>query len=156
MIELLFLLGFSLHNIEEALWLPAWSKNAKKFHKEVSEKGFRFAVIAVTVLGYLITFQYFIFSPLSFLSKVIYSGFVLMMVLNAVFPHLLATIILRSYAPGTMTALLLNVPIGLYILYTKTNGFSEMLYTIFSGLVLSLLVILMINPLFAIGEKITD
>jgi hypothetical protein len=37
MIELLFLLGFSLHNLEEALWLPQWSKHARKYRKEVSE-----------------------------------------------------------------------------------------------------------------------
>ena len=61
MIELLFLLGFSLHNIEEALWLPAWSKHARKYHKEVSPNEFRFAVIIVTAIGYLLTFQYFVF-----------------------------------------------------------------------------------------------
>ena len=37
MIELLFLLGFTLHNLEEALWLPQWSKHARKYRKEVSE-----------------------------------------------------------------------------------------------------------------------
>ena len=36
MIEILFILGFSLHNIEEALWLPAWSKQAKTFHQEIT------------------------------------------------------------------------------------------------------------------------
>ena len=40
MIELLFLLGFSLHNLEEALWLPEWSKHARKYHKEVSKNYF--------------------------------------------------------------------------------------------------------------------
>jgi hypothetical protein len=59
MIEILFLLGFSLHNIEEALWLPQWSQNATRFHKPVSNNEFHFAVIMVTAIGYLFTFQYF-------------------------------------------------------------------------------------------------
>ena len=62
MIEMLFLLGFSLHNIEEAVWLPEWSSHAKKFHKEISRTEFLFAVIVITALGYLLTFQYYLFA----------------------------------------------------------------------------------------------
>ena len=54
--KMLFLLGFSLHNLEEALWLPAWSKKAKRFHKEVAVNEFRFALILITSLGYVLTF----------------------------------------------------------------------------------------------------
>jgi len=80
MIELLFLLGFSLHNLEEALWLPEWSKHARKYHKEVSKNEFTFAVIIVTAIGYLLTFQYFIFASSYALSKYVYLGFILMMI----------------------------------------------------------------------------
>ena len=116
MIEILFILGFSIHNIEEALWLPEWSKYAKKFHQEITENEFRFAVIIITAIGYLITFQYFIFSETSIVSKYLYLGFVSMMILNTIFHHLIATIALKKYAPGLITGILLNVSIGLYIL----------------------------------------
>ena len=109
--KLLFLFCFSIHNIEEALWLPAWSKYAKRYHKEVTENEFRFGVIVVTAIGYLITFQYFLFSAYG-ISKFIYGGFILMMVINVIFPHMLATVALRRYAPGTITGLILNLPVG--------------------------------------------
>jgi len=117
--ELLFLLGFSLHNIEEALWLPAWSKHARKYHKEVSPNEFRFAVIIVTAIGYLLTFQYFVFGGDYAAAKYIYLGFILVMVVNVFFPHLIATIVLKKYAPGLITGLMLNAPLGVYILFKK-------------------------------------
>jgi len=40
MMKLLFLFGFTLHNIEEALWLPGWSKHAKKFHHRLKKMPF--------------------------------------------------------------------------------------------------------------------
>jgi hypothetical protein len=121
MIEILFLLGFSLHNIEEALWLPQWSQNATRFHKPVSNNEFHFAVIMVTAIGYLFTFQYFVFGSTYAIAKFAYLGFILMMVFNTFFPHILSTIYLKKYAPGTLTALLLNFPIG-----HKLNWFSFM------------------------------
>jgi hypothetical protein len=47
MVELLFALAFSLHNAEEAVWLPGWSKNAKSFHQPVTKNEFIFAVICI-------------------------------------------------------------------------------------------------------------
>lgn len=38
------------------------------------------------------------------------------MVLNAFLPHLTATVLTRTYAPGVVTGLLLNVPICLSLL----------------------------------------
>ena len=48
--KLLFILGFTLHNLEEAVWLPKWSQVAKKFHKPVTTNEFIFAVLVITVL----------------------------------------------------------------------------------------------------------
>ena len=156
MIEILFLLGFSLHNIEEAIWLPQWSKHAKKYHKEVSESEFRFAVIIITAIGYLLTFQHLIFSDSFIYSKYIYLGFILMMVLNAIFPHLLSTIVLKKYAPGTITGFLLNFPIGIYLLIKNISNSAELIYVIVSGLIITVLVLLLINLLFKIGNKLFD
>jgi hypothetical protein len=156
MIELLFLLGFSLHNIEEALWLPQWSKHARKYHKEVSKNEFAFAVIIVTAIGYLLTFQYFIFASSYALSKYIYLGFVLMMVANVIFPHLIATIILKKYAPGTITGILLNAPIGIYILIRGINHINELIFVIISGVILAIIILLLINYLFKIGKNLFD
>ena len=152
MIELLFLLGFSLHNLEESLWLPQWSRHARKYHKEVSKNEFIFAVIIVTAIGYLLTFQYFIFSSSYALSKYIYLGFILMMVANVIFPHLIATLVLKKYAPGTITGILLNAPLGIYILTRGINGTNELGFVIISGVILAIIFLLFISQLFRIGN----
>ncbi len=155
MIELLFLMGFTLHNIEEGIWLPAWSKYAGKYHKEVSGNEFRFAVIIVTALGYLITFQYFIF-PHCVFSKYLYLAFVLMMTINVMFPHLAATLVMKRYAPGLITGLLLNAPVGTYILLQNISSLDGMLYTIASTAVLGIIFLLIIKISFRMGNTIFD
>lgn len=156
MIELLFLLGFSLHNIEEALWLPNWSKYARKYHKEVSPHEFRFAVIIVTAIGYLLTFQYFIFGADYAAAKYIYLGFILMMVVNVFFPHLIATIVLKKYAPGTITGILLNAPLGTYILIKKIAKIDELIFVIIGGIILATFFLLIIKYLFVLGKYLFD
>jgi len=44
------------------------------------------------------------------------TGYALAMLLNVVFPHFIATVVLRRYAPGIVTALLLNFPITFLLL----------------------------------------
>ncbi len=156
MMELLFLLGFSLHNIEEALWLPGWSKHARKYHKEVSPNEFRFAVIIVTAIGYLLTFQYFVFGSSYTAAKYIYLGFILMMVVNVFFPHLIATIVLKKYAPGLITGLLLNAPLGIYILLKNIDDTDELIFFVIAGIILAVVFLLIINHLFNLGRILFD
>ena len=118
---LLPLFAVIIHNIEEVLWLPQWSKYASKFHKEVKPFEFHFAVLFVTVFA-VITTATFIFYPNNKIAQLIYFGFFGMMILNAFFPHLISTIVLRKYAPGTLTALLLNIPINLIIILRALNS----------------------------------
>lgn len=156
MIELLFLLGFSLHNIEEALWLPGWSKHARKYHKEASPNEFRFAVIIVTAIGYLLTFQYFVFGATYPAAKYIYLGFILLMVVNVFFPHIIATIVLKKYAPGLITGLLLNAPFVVYILLAKIDNTDELIFVIIAGIILAVVFLLLINQLFRVGKYLFD
>lgn len=156
MIELIFLLGFSLHNLEEALWLPQWSKFAEKYHHQVTENQFQFAVIVVTIFGYLVTFQYLVWKDFYPFSRYIYLGFLFMMVGNVIFPHLLATIMLKRYAPGFLTGFLLNGPIGFYLLYSSVQNFEDFLYIAISGIIVSGVVLFSLGPLFKIGEKLID
>ena len=156
MMELLFLLGFSLHNIEEALWLPGLSKHACKYHKEVSPNEFRFVVIIVTAIGYLLTFQYFVFGATYAAAKYIYLGFILVIVVNVFFPHLLATIVLKKYAPGLITGLLLNAPFGIYILFKNITKPDELIFVIIAGIILAVVFLLIINHLFKLGRILFD
>lgn len=154
MLEVLFLLGFSLHNLEEAIWLPAWSKHAKPFHPEVKKNEFHFAVIIVTAIGYLLTF--FHFSSDNIIVQSIYYGFILMMVLNVLFPHLVATIILKRYAPGLITGLLLNLPFGVFLIQQGLSHGGNLLYIFAAALVLTAIILMLINLLFKVGGKIIE
>ena len=48
-------LAFTIHNIEEVLFLPDWSKSADKFHKPVGAFEFRFAPVIVNALSVALT-----------------------------------------------------------------------------------------------------
>jgi len=48
----LFALVITIHNIEEAILLPKWSKTAGRWHHPVGDREFRFAVAVITVLAY--------------------------------------------------------------------------------------------------------
>lgn len=44
-----FVLAVLLHNVEEALWLPAWSSSAGRWHAPVSGPEFGFAVSVLSL-----------------------------------------------------------------------------------------------------------
>jgi len=113
---LFFPIGITLHNLEEALWLPQWSVHAKRFHRQVEPKEFIFAVMIVTLLAYLSTFVAMA-APSIRLGRVVFFGFLGAMILNALVPHLAATIVLRRYAPGLLTGVALLVPVDSTILF---------------------------------------
>ncbi|MDQ6788619.1 MAG: HXXEE domain-containing protein [Acidobacteriota bacterium] len=115
--RLYFLLPFvfSFHNFEEVLGMEAWSKKLPlPIHPVVTTKQFAVGAVLITVIGFLITF-----SKSFFKSKKSYNflmtAFAGMIFLNVFLPHLLATIVFGGYAPGVVTALLINLPLTLYI-----------------------------------------
>lgn len=109
----LFPVAFALHNLEEALWLPGWSQHAGRFHPPVGAGEFRFALAVLTVGGFLLTGLAPRRGGRWFLAL---TGLWGVMLLNIVFPHLLATVALGRYAPGLATALLLILPVNTYLL----------------------------------------
>lgn len=112
----LFPLAITIHNIEEALRLPEWSARAARFHKPVGAFEFRFAVVVLTLLGYLVTVLSF-FHGKGSVATGLFCAYCLAMLLNAFMPHLAATIALRRYAPGLATGLLINVPVTAWLLH---------------------------------------
>lgn len=122
MMSLAFLLAYVLHNMEEAIWMPEFSKKLKRFqHFGLKKKQFRVAVCLGTLYGYFLTYVYFVDNGASEIVKYLYLGFVMIVGFNAIFPHLMATIYFQKYAPGTLTACLLTLPISFYIIFVE-NG----------------------------------
>jgi hypothetical protein len=152
--KLLFLFGFTLHNIEEALWLPGWSKHAKKFHPPVEKNAFHFAVIVVTIFGYLVTVLDFYTASPGSLFNYIFLGFVGMMGINTFLPHVAATIILRKYSPGLITAVLLNLPLSSIILFEYISININIYYLVLSVVLISGIVLFSLKYLFRLGENL--
>ena len=151
---LFFPIAITLHNLEEAIWLPAWTKHAKQFHKPIEANVFYFAVIFVTILAYLSTFLAVAF-PSSWLWKYIFHGFLGAMILNTFFPHLVSTIILRRYSPGLVTGLFLLLPINSIILYQSVMlGHIKLTDLMISILIVSLALLSFLLFFFKIGEQL--
>lgn len=151
---LFFPIAITLHNLEEAIWLPAWTKHAKQFHKPIESNVFYFAVIFVTILAYLSTFLAVAF-PSSWLWKYIFHGFLGAMILNTIFPHLVSTIILRRYSPGLITGLFLLLPINSIILYQSVMlGHIKLTDLMISILIVSLALLSFLPLFFKIGEQL--
>ena len=151
---LLFCIAITIHNMEEAIWLPAWSQQPARFQKPVSEGEFHFAVTVITLLAYTAAASYLLW-PHSELAKWIITGFLGSMIVNAIFPHLLATLVMKKYAPGMITGLLLNIPVNSFILSRMhaeniISTWELVLSTaIVGGFILSL-----IPLLFKVGRKL--
>jgi hypothetical protein len=109
-LEWLFPVVITIHNAEEAIWLPGWSKRAVLWHRPVTPGSFRFAAGVLTVLAYAITWlsigsgKQTVWTYLAF-------GCIAVTLANVLIPHVAATVALRNYMPGLATAVLLNLPV---------------------------------------------
>ncbi|KGR81741.1 HXXEE domain-containing protein [Lysinibacillus odysseyi] len=152
----LFCIAITLHNLEEAIWLPAWSRQSSRVQKSVAEGEFRFAVTIITVIAYLSAISYLIW-PYANLTKWIFIGFLGSMIINAVFPHLAAAILMKKYAPGLVTGILLNIPVNCFIL---SHMYAENTVTpwelLLSTIIVGGAVLSLIPLLFKAGRKITE
>ena len=112
----LFVLAVALHNTEEAIWLPRWSRSAGHWHRAVAQGEFRFAVVALTVLAVFAAALASLQGAGS-VGAYLVSGYALAMLLNVIFPHTLATLVLRRYMPGLATAWLGILPTSAALLW---------------------------------------
>lgn len=150
-----FCLAITLHNLEEALWLPQWSQQPSKFQKAVTSNEFHFAVLVITALAYLVSF-YYLYFPMSSLAKWMLAGFLGAMALNAIFPHLIATIVMKRYAPGLLTGILLNVPINSLLLYKMySNELITLSEIVLSTVIVGLVLVAIIPFLFKVGKQLS-
>jgi hypothetical protein len=109
----MFVIVIAIHNFEEALFLPKWSRSAGRWYAPIGEHELRFAVIVLTLLAGLFAFLAVRGSQVGIY---LLCGYALAMALNALLPHVAATVAMRRYAPGTATAVLLNLPVCVLLL----------------------------------------
>jgi len=155
-VRIIFLLGFTLHNLEEAIWLPKWSKYAKEFHEPVEANQFIFAVIIITIIGYILTALDILVGNLGSITNYIYLGFIGMMGINSIFPHLLSTIVLKKYAPGLITALFLNLPFSIVLINEHIKNGINVYYLLLAIFLVIGIVLFSLKYLFKIGRILID
>jgi hypothetical protein len=83
------------------------------------------------------------------------TGYVFTMVLNVFAPHVVATIAMRKYMPGTATAVLLNLPLGCWFLSRALeNGYVRPRVFAWVGPLTAICLLASIPLLFALGRRL--
>ena len=84
------------------------------------------------------------------------TGYALAMLLNVFFPHVLASLVLRTYVPGTATALAFNLPLGGWLLWRAiTEKFVQPSVFAWSGPLTVVALIASVPVLFATGRYLS-
>ena len=153
--KVIWLLAISetLHNLEEAVWMPGWSETAGMWQLKVGATEFRIAVILITLLIYGVVLYFS--KNNNELSKFLMGGALIMILFNVFVPHLLATIFMQNYAPGVISGVLLNVPVILYLtLRGLKEGYYKIKTMVLAGLCFGLITIPLLQLFYLIGRVI--
>ncbi len=111
---ILFGVGVTLHNLEEAVYLPAWFRSNLTLVFEPNRKIYWIVTSLVSIVIWIPIVGVCVSPDRHFQS--VLSGFALLMAINAVLPHLALSFIKRSYSPGTATGMLFNLPLGVLLI----------------------------------------
>lgn len=110
-LQWLFPIAVTLHNSEEAVWLPNWLvQHSREVPMQPDPGAFRFAAALLIVAAYVVTYlsgRRGKETPWAYLMF----GYIVAMLANVFIPHVPATLMLRSYTPGVVTAVLINLPV---------------------------------------------
>lgn len=149
----LFTCGVLAHNAEESLFLPNWSQQAGRWYPPVGEKAFRFGAVVLSAILLALAIAAPRCGPRS-IGAYLMAGYALAMVLNVI-PHLLTTSLTRRYMPGTATALLFNVPLGMtYVFKALSTQAVQPGVFAWSGALITVCMLALIPVLFCIGRKL--
>ncbi|MBN2160339.1 MAG: HXXEE domain-containing protein [Spirochaetes bacterium] len=153
--KIIWILAISetLHNVEEAVWLPGASYAVGKFSYSVGIFEFRFAIVLLTLVIYGVIY-YFTKSD-SRMAGYIMGGVLVAILVNVFVPHIAGVIATGGYSPGVITGIFLNIPVALYLL---RRGVKENYYTIkilvMAGLVFQIIGVLLIQLTLFIGRLV--
>ncbi len=120
-IALLFALGVTLHNAEEALFLVPWARSHVKLPFDPNPKIYWLVTSLVSVAIWIAAIGVNA-HPENLSFQLALAGFALAMAVNALLPHLIVSLATRSYSPGTATGMLLNLPLGALILWKSASS----------------------------------
>lgn len=115
-LQWLFPIAVALHNGEEAVWMPGWdSSHAAQIPVHPpSAIVIRTVLIVFTVAAFFITYmsarkgRESVWAYLTF-------GYIVAVLVNVFVPHVPVALVFHSYAPGVVTAVLVNLPLLSYL-----------------------------------------
>jgi hypothetical protein len=118
-----FPIAVTLHNVEEAIWFPDWTKRTRRWPVPVAPGVFRFAVAILTILAFAVTWlsahsgKQTVWTYLAF-------GCMVVTLANALVPHIALTIAMRRYMPGVASAVAINLPVlSLLVVLALREGY---------------------------------
>ena len=153
-VEWLFPLAIAIHNAEEAIWLPSWSKKAGRWHAPVAPGVFCFAVVILTALAFVLTGLSFVSGRETVWTYLVF-GYMAAMLANVLIPHIAASIATRSYMPGLATGVALNLPVfSLLIVLAFRQGYVSGWKAAAFFVGVSAILIASISVLFKLGKAL--
>lgn len=121
LLPLLFSCGVTLHDFEEARWLPGWMRTHVRTGFDPNPRAYFAATSLVSAVVWLAVLSVAIWPAVPTFHLVL-SGIALAMAVNAVVPHLWMSLIRRSYMPGTATGMLFNLPLAVLLIQIQLRS----------------------------------
>jgi len=117
---ILFGIGVTLHNLEEAMFLPDWARSHLKLRFEPNHGTYWVLTSLVSVVVWIPVIGVCVPKQSSSFPTVL-TGFALAMAINAVVPHLMISLVKHSWSPGVLTGMLLNLPLGVLLIHERLS-----------------------------------
>ena len=147
-LQWLFPFAVALHNTEEAFQMPGWvAAHNRQLPVHPGPAKIQIALLVLTAATFVITFLSARNGKLSASAYVLF-GFVAAMLLNVLAPHIPAMVFFHGYTPGTVTAILINLPLMSFLLLKalrerwvygrKAVGYAVLVPLVLSGAVAAL------------------
>jgi hypothetical protein len=121
LMAILFGIGVTLHNLEEAMYLVNWARSHLKLPFEPNPKAYWIVTSLVSVAVWIPIVGVCVSKESTHFQSAL-SGFALVMAINAVLPHLAISLVKHSYSPGTATGILFNLPLGVLLIHAQLRA----------------------------------
>lgn len=153
-LQLLFPVLVGLHNAEEAIRIPKWSRRSGIWFGGNQPGVFRFAVIVFTALAFVVTVLSVFAGRMTLWADLTF-GYIVGVLFNALMPHIAVSIARRTLMPGVITAATLNLPIlSLLAALALKQGYVSRSDAILYSILVPLVLLLLIPLLFRLGKAL--
>jgi len=121
-LQWLFPIAVTLHNSEEAIWMPGWTlQHHVQLPFSPPQAGqIRFGLAVVTVAAFVLTFLSQRSGKRSVWAYLVFGSIVAVLV-KVFVPHVAATLVYGTYTPGIATAIFINLPLMSYLVFLSLH-----------------------------------